>query len=88
MTTLNDMKPNYICKVIRIEASNILKRRLYDMGITPDVNIFFRKEAPFKDPIEIGLRGYILSLRREEAKSIIVEFVSEYKKESEAKKWE
>lgn len=76
MTTLNDMKIHSICKVVKIEARNDLKRRLNDMGITPGINIYFRKVAPFNDPIEIGLRGYILSLRRKEASSIIVEFVS------------
>ena len=47
-----------------------VKRRLVDMGLTPGVSITLRKVAPFGDPLELTLRGYELSLRKEDAKYI------------------
>ena len=50
-----------------------VKRRLFDMGITPSVEIMLRKKAPLGDPIEITLRGYELTLRKAEASLVIME---------------
>lgn len=44
-----------------------IKRRLFDMGITPGAEIYMRKRAPLGDPLEITLRGYELTLRKTEA---------------------
>lgn len=44
-----------------------IKRRLFDMGITPGAEIYMRKKAPLGDPIEITVRGYELTLRKSEA---------------------
>ena len=49
-----------------------MKRRLIDMGITPGVKINLYKAAPLGDPLELKLRGYVLSIRRSEARNIIV----------------
>ncbi len=49
-----------------------VKRRLVDMGLTPGTEIFVRKAAPFGDPIEVNLRGYELSLRKEDAAHILL----------------
>ena len=49
-----------------------MKRRLIDMGITPGVRVKLYKVAPLGDPLEIKLRGYMLSIRRSEAKNITV----------------
>jgi len=46
---------------------------LFDMGITPGVEIYFRKKAPLGDPIEITLRGYELTLRKIEASFVEIE---------------
>ncbi len=50
-----------------------IKRRLFDMGITPGVEIMLRKKAPLGDPIEISLRGYELTLRKAEANFVLME---------------
>ncbi len=70
--TLKDVKPGVTATVIDILGQGALKKRLIDMGITPGVKILVRKIAPLGDPIEINLRGYELSLRKEIAKNILV----------------
>lgn len=50
-----------------------IKRRLFDMGITPGAEIFMRKRAPLGDPIEVTLRGYELTLRKTEAVCVNME---------------
>ena len=71
-TTLNNIKCGHRAEVIRTNLTGVLKRRLIDMGITPGIIIKVIKTAPLGDPIEIRLRGYELSIRRSEAKKIIV----------------
>ena len=60
-----------IVKIVLGEGS--IKRRLYDMGITPGIEVFLRKRAPLGDPIEITLRGYELTLRKSEASLVVME---------------
>ena len=50
-----------------------IKRRLFDMGITPGAEILLRKKAPLGDPIEITIRGYELTLRKTEAQFVNME---------------
>lgn len=50
-----------------------IKRRLFDMGITPGAEIYMRKRAPLGDPIEVTLRGYELTLRKTEACCVTME---------------
>ena len=59
--------------VKRVEGEGKYRRRLLDMGITPGTSIYVRKVAPLGDPTEITIRGYELSLRKEEGKLITVE---------------
>ncbi len=49
-----------------------VRRRLFDMGITNGAEIYLRKKAPLGDPIEINVRGYELTLRKSEAKCIVM----------------
>ena len=56
-----------------VHGEGAVRRRLFDMGITPGAEIYLRKKAPLGDPIEINLRSYELSLRREDAELIEVE---------------
>lgn len=49
-----------------------VKRRLFDMGVTPGVEIVMKKLAPLGDPMEISLRGYELTLRKSEAEHIVM----------------
>ena len=53
--------------VMKVKGDGAIRRRLFDMGITPGAQIYFRKKAPLGDPIEITLRGYELTLRKAEA---------------------
>ncbi len=69
---LNEVKVGESVKVKKIEGSGALKRRIMDMGIVKDVEIYVRKVAPLGDPIEVKVRGYELSLRKEDAKMIEV----------------
>ena len=50
-----------------------IRRRLFDMGVTPGTEIYLRKVAPLGDPIEINLRGYELTLRKTEAEHVVME---------------
>ena len=50
-----------------------IKRRLFDMGITPGAEVMLRKKAPLGDPIEITIRGYELTLRKTEAQFVVME---------------
>lgn len=72
-TRLNELKPGQSCAVKRIEGEGAVRRRLFDMGITPGADIFVRKVAPLGDPVELTLRGYELSVRKAEAEAVIVE---------------
>lgn len=53
--------------VVKVSGEGAIRRRLFDMGITPGAHVYFRKSAPLGDPIEITLRGYELTLRKAEA---------------------
>ena len=74
MTTLKDVKIGQTVKVVRLNGVGPIKRRIMDMGITKGVEIYVRKVAPLGDPIEINLRGYELTLRKEDAEMVEVEY--------------
>ena len=74
--TLKEMKPGQSGRVVSIGESGQLKRRIMDMGITPGVEVKVIKVAPLGDPVEINVRGYELSLRKEEAARIEVQYDS------------
>lgn len=73
MPTLKDIKVGQSAKVTKINGEGALRRRIMDMGITKGVEIYVRKVAPLGDPMELNLRGYELSLRKEDAARIEVE---------------
>ena len=70
---LSELKPGEKGKVQKIEITGPVKRRIMDMGITKGVEILVRKVAPLGDPIELTIRGYELSIRKDDAKYIIIE---------------
>lgn len=72
MRTLRSVKPGETVKVSKIGGEGALKRRIMDMGVTKGVEIYVRKVAPFGDPVEITVRGYELSVRKEDAEIIEV----------------
>lgn len=67
MKTLRDVKIGETAEVLKIHGTGALKRRIMDMGITKGTQIYVRKVAPLGDPVEITVRGYELSLRKEDA---------------------
>ena len=73
--TLRDIAVGCTAKVVAVEGTGALRHRLLDMGITPKTVIAVRKVAPLGDPIELTLRGYSLTLRKEDAARIVVEEV-------------
>lgn len=72
MKTLRDVHIGETVRVVRIHGKGNIRRRVMDMGITKNVEILLRKTAPLGDPIEINVRGYELSLRRDDASIIEV----------------
>ena len=71
--TLRDLKIGKSGKVLAVGGEKILRRRLLEMGITPRTVITVKKTAPMGDPIELLLRGYVLTLRLEDADKITIE---------------
>lgn len=56
--------------VAKVNGEGAIRRRLFDMGITPGAEVYLRKKAPLGDPIEIAIRGYELTLRKAEAANV------------------
>lgn len=73
MKTLKDVKVGKTAKVVKLHGEGPIRRRIMDMGITKGVEIYVRKVAPLGDPLELNLRGYELSLRKNDAEMIEVE---------------
>lgn len=73
MKSLKEISVGQSARVVRIHGEGAVKRRIMDMGITRGVEVYIRKVAPLGDPIELTVRGYELSLRKEDAASIEVE---------------
>lgn len=64
----------------KVEGEGKLRRRLFDMGLTPGAEVYLRKKAPLGDPLEVTLRGYELTLRKSEASFVLIK-VTELPKE-------
>lgn len=75
MKSLRDAKVGENLKVVKIKGDGPTKRRIMDMGITKNTDIFVRKVAPLGDPVQISLRGYELTIRKHDAENIMVEEV-------------
>lgn len=73
MKTLKDVQAGESVVVKKLSGEGALKRRIMDMGITKGVEIIVRKLAPLGDPMEVTVRGYELTLRKNEAEGIVVE---------------
>ena len=72
MKTLREVAVGQTVKVTKLTGEGPVKRRIMDMGITKNSEIYVRKVAPLGDPVEITVRGYELSLRRDDAESVEV----------------
>ena len=73
MRTLRDVPVGATAKVVRLHGEGATKRRIMDMGVTKGIDIYVRKVAPLGDPVEVTVRGYELSIRKEDAQMIEVE---------------
>lgn len=72
MRTLKDVNVGETVTVSKLNGTGALKRRIMDMGITKGTELYVRKVAPLGDPIEINVRGYELSVRKDDAAAIEV----------------
>ncbi len=59
--------------IVKVDGEPRIKRRLFDMGVTPGAQVYLRKKAPLGDPIEVTVRGYELTLRKTEAENVFTE---------------
>ena len=76
MATLRDVKVGESCTVAALTGTGALKRRIMDMGLTKGTQVYVRKVAPLGDPVELTVRGYELSIRKDEAASVEVSDVT------------
>lgn len=72
METIRSLKPGETAVVHKITVSGELGRRIRDMGLVPGTTLTIMGRAPLKDPVEIKLKGYNLTLRNNEADHILV----------------
>lgn len=70
---LSEMKTGDRGIITKVGGEGRVRRRLFDMGVTPGADVVFRKKAPLGDPIEINIRSYALSLRKDEAELVEIE---------------
>ena len=73
--TLNELKIGQSCKITKVNGEGALRKRLLDVGLTPKTKVTLHKTAPMGDPIELLLRGYNLTIRKEEAARIEAEVI-------------
>jgi ferrous iron transport protein A len=71
--TLGELPVGKEAMILAVNGRGVIRDRLLDMGLTPRTRIMIRKVAPLGDPIELSVRSYALTLRKEDANNIIVE---------------
>lgn len=76
MLTLRELNVGKSGRVLTVGGERELRRRLLEMGITPRTIVTVKKKAPMGDPIELRLRGYVLTIRLDDAEKIMVEEVA------------
>ncbi len=72
MNTLRQAKVGQTVTVVKLHGEGAVKRRIMDMGITKGTDIYIRKVAPLGDPVEVTVRGYELSLRKDDCEMVEV----------------
>ena len=73
MRTLKDAKVGETVKIVKLHGGGAVQRRIMDMGLVKGTEIYIRKVAPLGDPVEINVRGYELSLRKEDAEMLEIQ---------------
>jgi ferrous iron transport protein A len=72
MMSLKDVPVGQTVRVVKIDGDGAVRRRIMDMGITKGTELYVRKVAPLGDPVELTVRGYELTVRRNDADIIKV----------------
>ena len=75
MQTLKDLKIGEKAIIRRIQGDPVLRKRLLVMGVVPGTEVMIEKVAPLGDPVDVFLKGFHLSLRKEEAQNVDVEVI-------------
>lgn len=75
--TLDEFVIGQTGTIIAVGGDGKIRRRLFDMGVTPGADVLLRKKAPLGDPIEVTMRGYELTLRKTEAACVTCEYSEE-----------
>ena len=70
---LSELKQGQTATVVRVGGNGILRRRILEMGLVKGTDLYVVKYAPLKDPMELVVKGFHISLRVEEAAQIVVE---------------
>ena len=70
---LDEFKIGETGLIKKVEGEGRLRRRLFDMGVTPGATVYLRKKAPLGDPLEVTIRNYELTLRKSEAALVVLE---------------
>ena len=73
--TLDEILPGGLVEIVSVGGEGLLRRRLLEMGLTPKTKVKVRKVAPMGDPIEVYLRSYVLTVRKDDASKIAVKEV-------------
>lgn len=73
LKTLDQFRIGETGLIKKVEGEGRLRRRLFDMGVTPGATVYLRKKAPLGDPLEVTIRGYELTLRKTEAQLVVLE---------------
>ena len=73
MKTLRQVKVGETVTVVKLHGEGAVKRRIMDMGITKGVQVYVRTVAPLGAPVEVNVRGYELSIRKNDAEMIEVQ---------------
>ena len=73
LKTLEDFEIGETGLIKKVGGEGRIRRRLFDMGVTPGAKVYLRKKAPLGDPLEVTIRGYELTLRKSEAALVIME---------------
>lgn len=73
MQTLRETAVGKTVSVVKLHGEGAVKRRIMDMGLTKGTEVYVRKVAPLGDPVEVTVRGYELSLRKEDARMVEVQ---------------
>lgn len=70
---LTELNKGETARIVKVNGEGAIRRRLFDMGVTPGADVELRKKAPLGDPIEVTIRGYELTLRKAEAACVEIQ---------------